>query len=70
MGPADVVALAKEGIGDDVIISQIRSSRTMFHLTTAQIIDLKKSGVSETVINFMINTANSGPPPQSPAHAG
>jgi hypothetical protein len=26
-------------------------------LTTAEIIDLKKSGVSEKVIDFMINTA-------------
>ena len=43
-------------IGDDLIISQIRNSRTVYHLTTADIIDLKKAHVSEKVIDFMINT--------------
>ena len=59
MRPADVLALVKSGLSDEVIISQIRSSRVMFHLSTAEIIDLKNSGVSDKVINFMINTATS-----------
>jgi len=58
MGLADVVTLTKNGFGDDVIISQIRNSHTVYHLSTAEIIDLKNSGVSEKVIDFMINTAN------------
>ena len=53
---ADVKALAKTGVTDDVIISQIRNSRTVYHLSSADIIDLHNSGVSENVINFMINT--------------
>lgn len=53
---ADVKALAQTGVSDDVIISQIRNSRTVYHLSSADIIDLHKSGVSENVINFMINT--------------
>jgi hypothetical protein len=53
-----VVALAKSGVSDEVIVSQIRSSRTVYHLTTAEIIELKNSGVSEKVIDFMINTAS------------
>jgi len=52
----DVKALARAGIGDDLIISQIRNSRTVYHLTTSEIIELKNSGVSEQVIDFMINT--------------
>ncbi|MBI3414829.1 MAG: hypothetical protein HY043_05825 [Verrucomicrobia bacterium] len=56
---ADVKALAASKIGDDVIISQIRNSRTVFHLSSADIIDLKNSGVNEKVIDFMINTATS-----------
>jgi len=54
---ADVKALAKAGISDDIILSQIRHSRAVYHLTTEEIIDLKKSGVTEKVIDFMINTA-------------
>jgi hypothetical protein len=53
---ADVKALAKAGVGDDLVISQIRNSRTVYHLSTADILDLKNSGVSEKVIDFMINT--------------
>jgi outer membrane lipoprotein SlyB len=53
---ADVKALAKAGVSDDVIINQIQNSRTVYHLTTADIIDLRDSGVSDKVVNFMINT--------------
>jgi len=53
---ADVKALAAARLSDDVIINQIRNSHTVFHLSTADIIDLHNSGVSENVINFMINS--------------
>jgi surface antigen len=53
---ADVKSLVKAGISDDLVISQIRNSRTVYHLNTADIVDLKNSGVSEKIIDFMINT--------------
>jgi hypothetical protein len=53
---ADVKALAKAGISEDVTISQIKNSRTVFHLSAADIIDLRDGGVSNKVVNFMINT--------------
>jgi len=56
LATADVKALAKAGVSDDVIISQIRNSHTVFHLSAADIIDLHNSGVSEKVVDFMINT--------------
>jgi outer membrane lipoprotein SlyB len=55
----DVKALAAANLSDDVIVSQIRNSRTVFHLSSADIIDLKNSGVDEKVIDFMINTTSS-----------
>ncbi len=55
---ADVKALVNVGLSDEVILSQIRNSQAVYHLTTAEIIDLKNSGVSEKVIDFMINTAS------------
>jgi len=58
IGVADVKALATAGLSDDVILSHIRSSGGVYHLTTAEIIDLKKSGVSEKVIDYMINTSS------------
>jgi len=41
LGIEDVKALAKAGVSDDLIISQIRGSGTVYHLGTADIIALK-----------------------------
>ena len=66
LGLADIKALAKAGVSDEVIMSQIRNSRTVYRLSTAEIIDLKDSGVSQRVIDFMINTPSLYPPPPQP----
>ena len=58
MTVAEIKALVKGGLGDDVIQSQIRNNHAVFHLTTAEISDLKTSNVSEKIIDFMINTAS------------
>ena len=73
---SDVEALSRAGISDDLIISQIRNSRTVYYLNAQEIIALKNAGVSEKVINFMINTPSQvgseqvagvvGPPPPAP----
>jgi uncharacterized protein YcfJ len=55
---SDIKALSAAKVNDDVIISQIVNSHTVFHLSTSDIIDLHNAGVSENVINFMINTPN------------
>ena len=55
----DVKALARAGVSDDLIISQIHNTRTVYHLGTTDIITLKNAGVSEKVIDFMINTPTS-----------
>ena len=57
----DVKALAHAGISEDVIISQIKNSHTVFRLSSADIIDLRDSGVSDKVVNYMINTAGNAP---------
>ncbi len=53
---ADIKALAKAGLSDAVILSQIRNSQTVFHLSTEELIELKTTGVSQAVIDFMLNT--------------
>ena len=64
---ADVKALAKSGISDEVIISQIRNSHSVYHLSTAEVIDLRDTGVSMKVIDFMINTATTVSEAPAPA---
>jgi outer membrane lipoprotein SlyB len=63
---ADVKALAAAHISDEVIISQIRNSRTVFRLSSADIIDLHNAGVNEKVIDFMINTPSTQPSAATP----
>lgn len=58
LSTTDVKKMTKAGLSDDVIISQIDATRTVFHLSSADIIDLKKAGVSQRVINYMIQTGN------------
>ena len=53
---ADVKALVKAGIGEDVIISQIKNSRTVYHLAAADIVDLRDCGASDKIVTYMINT--------------
>jgi len=53
---ADVKAMARAGVSDGVIITQIRNTRTIYHLSAADVIALRDAGVSEQVLNFMINT--------------
>ena len=65
---ADVKMLAKAGMSDEVILSHIRNSHAIFRLNTAEIIELKDTGVSQKVIDFMINTASiAAPLPPAPA---
>jgi len=59
---ADVKALVQAGVKDDLIITQIQNSHTVYHLSSADIIDLHNAGASDKVIDFMINTVNLPPP--------
>ncbi len=72
MGLPDIKMLAKSGVSDEVILSQIRNSHSIYRLSAAEILDLKDAGVSEKVIDFMINTPSlyrsPRPPPPPPSY--
>jgi len=50
-----VKALAQTGVSYDVIINQMKTSRTIFHSIAADVIGLRDAGVSDKVLNSMIN---------------
>jgi hypothetical protein len=52
---ADIKALAKAEVADDIIISEINNTGSTFNLEAQAIIDLKNAGVSEKVISYMMN---------------
>lgn len=53
---ADIKAMTRSGLGDDVIIGQMVSTRAVYRLDADALVDLKKAGVSQKVITFMVNT--------------
>ncbi len=56
--PYDVESMVKNNLSDDVIIDQIKATKSTFYLTSNQIIELKNAGVSEKIISFMIQTGS------------
>ena len=53
----DVVDMTAAGVGGEVIIRQIEATHSKFKLTPQQIIQLKKSGVGDDVLEAMIESA-------------
>ncbi len=54
----DIKNMSGNGLSDNVIIGQIQATNSIFYLNSDQIIDLKQSGVSQRVIDYMIQTGN------------
>ena len=55
---ADIKAMTRSGLSDDVIIGQIITTRAAYNLNADALIDLHSAGVSQKVIAYMVNTAN------------
>lgn len=51
----DVIKLSKAGLGDDLIIQQLRKKNQRFDLSTDQLLQLKAASVSDRVIQVMID---------------
>ena len=52
----DIIALTNAQVGDDAIVAKIRSSGAHFDLSTNQMIDLRKRGVSPAVLAAMVDS--------------
>lgn len=52
----DVIKLSQGGVSDDTIITYIQETKTSYNLSQAQIRRLKDAGVSQRVIQFMIDS--------------
>ena len=70
-GVQDVVKLAHAGMGEDVILAQIKSTGASYNLSADQIIYLGSQGVSQNVIKALLPTAGApayaAPAPAVPA---
>ncbi|MBM3859169.1 MAG: hypothetical protein FJ395_05915 [Verrucomicrobia bacterium] len=53
---ADVISMTKAGSWDDDIIRRIESARTVYRLGADDVVRLRNEGVSDRVINYMLET--------------
>jgi hypothetical protein len=60
----DIVRMTKSGLGEDVILALIKQTQTAFRTTPKDLVDLKKTKVSDAVIQAMISAV---PVPLAPA---
>ena len=52
----DVKVMVKLGFDSYVIIDQIRNSRTVYHLSASQILDLKEVGAKNDLLDFLLTS--------------
>jgi outer membrane lipoprotein SlyB len=52
----DIERMSQAGISDNKIINVISSTGSVYHLSTNDVIELKNNGVSQRVIDFMLQT--------------
>ena len=59
---SDIASLGHAHVNDGVIIRYIRDQGTIYYLSPPDIDYLQKAGVSQSVIDYMVQTAPPGPP--------
>jgi hypothetical protein len=62
----EVVKLCQTGLAEEVIITKIRKNGKAFDLSTEELLELKKSGVSDNVIKFLLDPTQPYAPPAPP----
>jgi hypothetical protein len=62
----EVVRLHKAGFSDELLITKIKKNGKPFDLNTDELVDLKKEGISETVIKFLLDPSQTYVPPAPP----
>ena len=61
VGMAEVIQMAQAHVDNSVIITKIRTSPTVYQLTSQDVLTLKQNGVSDAVVNEMMATATRYP---------
>src|SRR5262245_58302060 len=57
MNVGDVINMTRSGVREDTIVATIRSSNSVFYLTAADVTDLHNQGVSDRVIQAMLESS-------------
>src|SRR6478672_12240375 len=62
----DVVKLQQSGVSEETIVTKIRKNGKAFDLSADELIELKKLGISDTIINYLLDPSLAYPPPRPP----
>jgi hypothetical protein len=68
LGLTDIVNMTSQGVSEDLIISQINSSGSVFRLSSNDTIWLSQNHVSDRVIRAMLDTATRPPVARVPVY--
>jgi hypothetical protein len=52
----DVIKLSQSGVNDDSIIQYMQTTKSSYHLSQTQIRRLQDAGVSQRIIDFMVDS--------------
>jgi hypothetical protein len=53
---ADVISMVKAGLTDEDVMRRIDASGTVFHLSGDDVVRLRKEGLSDRLVTFMMDT--------------
>jgi len=67
---AHIIEMAKVGLGEDIVLSKVRSADGNYDVSATALIELKKAGLSDAVISAMMEKADAKRPvPEAPVLA-
>ncbi|HEX9305415.1 MAG TPA: hypothetical protein VGA31_13260 [Thermoanaerobaculia bacterium] len=52
----DILKLKQEGLSDEFILKKVRTDNVNYQLTTAEILELRNAGISETILQAMLRS--------------
>src|SRR4026209_1575761 len=62
----EVVKLSKAGFSEELIITRIKKSGKAFDLSTDELVELRRTGIGESIIKFLLDPSQPYTPPAPP----
>jgi hypothetical protein len=62
----DILELKRAGLSDQAILKKVHSENVNYHLTTADVVELRAAGLSEAILEAMLRSGQA--PPGTTAH--
>jgi hypothetical protein len=63
----DIKSLSRAGVNDGIILRYLRDRGTVYYLNSEDVTSLRKAGVSQSIVDYMLATPQSNGPYGNPA---